>query len=143
MKRENPVKRRHLPQVYLGSPKPEIVPERAPEAPERDLVHWRRGERAWMKIKPRVVPALVLAVSLIVQPKRTIFTMLDWIKERGKEPSTYKGLAALFGVIGYQLDPEAFEIIIAAVLAVIGAIDFFQNEGKVLTKKKEDPAQPE
>jgi len=142
MNRENPVRRRHLPQVYIGSPKPEIAPERAPEAPERDLVHWRRGERAWMKIKPRVVPALVLALSLIVQPKRTIIIMLDWIKERGQEPSTYKGLTALFGVIGYQLEPQAFEIIVAVVLAVIGAIDFFQNEGKVLTKK-EDPAQPE
>ena len=142
MNRENPVRRRHLPQVYIGSPKPEIAPERAPEAPERDLVHWRRGEQAWMKIKPRVVPALVLALSLIVQPKRTIIIMLDWIKERGQEPSTYKGLTALFGVIGYQLEPQAFEIIVAVVLAVIGAIDFFQNEGKVLTKK-EDPAQPE
>lgn len=145
MRPENPVRRRELPQVYLGSPKPPIVPERAPEGPERDLVVWGRGERVWMKIKPRVIPAAVLVLSLVVQPKRTIGAMLDWITERSKEPSTYKGLAAIFGVVGYQLEPEAFEIIIAVVLAVIGAIDFFQNEGKVLTKKgdPEEPAQPE
>lgn len=143
MKRENPVKRRQLPQVYLGSPKPEIAPERAPETPQRDLVVWRRGERAWMRAKPKVIPALVLVVSLVVQPKRTIGAMLDWIRSRGQEPSTYKGLAAIFGAIGYQLEPEAFEIIVAVVLAIIGVIDFFQNEGRVLTKKEKNPAQPE
>ena len=145
MNRENRVRRRELPQVYLGSPKPPIAPERAPETPQSDPVHWKRGERAWMKAKPRVVPALVLVLSLLVQPKQTIGAMLNWIKERGQEPSTYKGLAGILGVVGWQLEPQAFEIIVAAVLGVVGLIDFFQKEGKVLTKKDrvQEPAQPE
>lgn len=140
MTRKNPIRRRKLPRVNVILPKPVVEPQRAPEGPQRELVVWRRWERAWAKIKPKIVPALVLTASMAVQPKQTILIMLEWIRQRSKEPSTYKGITAILGVVGYQLDPQAFEIIVAVVLAVIGAIDFFQDEGKILTKKKNQAA---
>mgnify|MGYP001544480899 FL=1 len=68
--------------------------------------------------------------------------MLTWLQERLGEPSTYKGLTALAGAVGYQVDPEGFTVIVAVVLAVIGAIDFFQDDKK-LVKKNVDAAEGE
>lgn len=139
MKRTNPLKRAEVPKVGLHTPTPEIVPERAPEEPQRDLVHWKRGERLWLKVKPVLLPVSVLFVSLAVQPKRTTYAMLTWIKDRVGEPSTYKGLTALAGAVGYQVDPDGFTVIVALVLAIIGAIDFFQDEKKLVKKHVDQP----
>lgn len=65
--------------------------------------------------------------------------MLDWLKDRVGEPSTYKGLTALAGAVGYQVDPEGFAVIVALVLAIIGAIDFFQDEKKLVKKNVDQP----
>ena len=68
--------------------------------------------------------------------------MLTWLKERFEEPSTYKGVAALAGAVGYQIDPDGFAVIVAVVLAVIGLIDFFQDD-KSFVKKNVDAAKGE
>ena len=65
--------------------------------------------------------------------------MLDWLKERVGEPSTYKGLTALAGAVGYQVDPDGFTVIVALVLAVIGVIDFFQDEKRLIKKDVDQP----
>ena len=142
MKRTNPLKRREVPKVGLHSPVKEKTPQRAPETPHVDPVYWRKGERLWIKVKPVILPVSAIFVSLIVQPKRTIGAMLTWLQERLGEPSTYKGLTALAGAVGYQIDPEGFTVIVAVVLAVIGAIDFFQDDKK-LVKKNVDAAEGE
>ena len=94
-----------------------------------------------MKVKPAVFPVSLLFVSLLVNPKKTVSAMITWLQERLGEPSTYKGLTALAGAVGYQVDPDGFTVIVALVLAVIGVIDFFQDEKRLI--KKSDVDQPE
>ncbi len=65
--------------------------------------------------------------------------MLTWLQERLSEPSTYKGLTALVGAMGYQVDPDGFAVIVAVVLAVIGLIDFFQDDKKLVKKNVDKP----
>jgi len=47
---------------------------------------------------------------------------------RLKEPSTFRGLAVLGGLVGLGLSPEHWESIGAAVAAIIGAIEIFRKE---------------
>ena len=55
--------------------------------------------------------------------------MLDFILERGKEASTWRGLMALVTAVGIAVSPELGEAIVALGLAVIGVLG-------VLTKDK-------
>lgn len=55
--------------------------------------------------------------------------MLDFILERGKEASTWRGLMALVTAVGIAVSPELGEAIVALGLAVIGILG-------VLTKDK-------
>lgn len=55
--------------------------------------------------------------------------MLDFILERGKEPSTWRGLVALATAVGISVSPELSEALIALGLALIGVLG-------VLTKDK-------
>ena len=48
--------------------------------------------------------------------------MVRYIFERMKEPSTWRGVAALVSAAGIALTPEQTEAIVAAGLAVIGLI---------------------
>lgn len=139
MKRENPVRRREVPQVGLHSPVKEKPPERAQEPPHVDLVHWSRGEKLWRVVRPVLVPVSVIFVSLLIQPKQTIGAMLTWLKERFEEPSTYKGITALAGAAGFTVDPDGFAVITAIVLAIIGLIDFFQDDKSFVKKNVDRP----
>jgi len=56
--------------------------------------------------------------------------MLDFILERGKEASTWRGLVALATAVGITVSPEQGEAIIALGLAVIGAIGVFTADKK-------------
>jgi hypothetical protein len=53
---------------------------------------------------------------------------LNYILARLKEPSTYRGLAILGGIVGISLDPEQWTAISAAVAAVIGLVEVFRRE---------------
>lgn len=45
-----------------------------------------------------------------------------------KEPSTFRGLAILAGVLGVSLEPSKWDAIGAAVAAIIGVIEVFRKE---------------
>jgi hypothetical protein len=48
--------------------------------------------------------------------------MLQFILERGKEASTWRGLVALVTAVGVTISPELAEAVIALGLAVIGVL---------------------
>lgn len=49
-------------------------------------------------------------------------SMLDFILERGKEASTWRGLVALATAVGLAVSPELEAAIVATGLAIIGLI---------------------
>lgn len=51
--------------------------------------------------------------------------ILAYIVNRLKEPSTYAGLASIFGLVGVNLAPEAWSAIIAVLTAIAGAVAVF------------------
>jgi uncharacterized membrane protein len=55
---------------------------------------------------------------------------MDWIIERLKEPSTWRGIIGLVTATGVALQPEQVEAIIATGLALIGVINVFRKEKK-------------
>ena len=48
--------------------------------------------------------------------------MIEWIKKRVVERSTWIGLLALAGLFGYHIEPELEEQIITAIAAVTAVI---------------------
>jgi hypothetical protein len=54
--------------------------------------------------------------------------MLNFILERGKEASTWRGLVALVTAAGVTLSPELTEAIVALGLAVIGVLGVFTKD---------------
>jgi hypothetical protein len=55
---------------------------------------------------------------------------VNWILRQLKQPSTWKGIFLVAGVIGYGIKPELQEQIIIAVTAIIGIIEIYRNEHK-------------
>ena len=53
---------------------------------------------------------------------------MDKIAEKLLEPSTWRGIIALVGAVGLILKPENAAAILAAVLALIGAINVARTE---------------
>ena len=49
--------------------------------------------------------------------------MFEWLKERAKERSTWRGLAILAGVAGFAVDPAQVEMIGYGVAGAIGVIE--------------------
>ncbi len=49
-------------------------------------------------------------------------SILAYIVNRLKEPSTYAGLAALLGVVGVKMAPESLQAIVTVLTALAGAI---------------------
>ena len=47
-----------------------------------------------------------------------------------KQPSTFRGLAILAGLLGCKVSPQMTDSIAAAVVAVLGLIEVFRNERK-------------
>jgi hypothetical protein len=56
--------------------------------------------------------------------------MLDFILERGKEASTWRGLVALITATGIVVSPELTEALVAVGLAVIGLLGVFTVDKK-------------
>jgi hypothetical protein len=56
--------------------------------------------------------------------------MLDFILERGKEASTWRGLVALVTAAGVAVSPELTEAIVAVGLAIIGLLGVFTADKK-------------
>ena len=56
--------------------------------------------------------------------------MKEFILNRGKEASTWRGIVALLTAAGVALSPEQSEAIVALGLAVIGAIGVFTADKK-------------
>ena len=54
--------------------------------------------------------------------------MLQFILERGKEASTWRGLVAVVTAAGISLSPELAEAIVALGLAVIGILGVFTKD---------------
>lgn len=52
-------------------------------------------------------------------------SIVAYIVNRLKEPSTYAGLAALLGVVGVKMAPEAMQAIITVLTAIAGAVAVF------------------
>jgi hypothetical protein len=56
--------------------------------------------------------------------------MLDFILERGKEASTWRGLVALATAVGITVSPELTEAIVAFGLGIIGLIGVLTADKK-------------
>lgn len=54
--------------------------------------------------------------------------MLQFILERGKEASTWRGLVAIVTAAGISLSPELAEALVALGLAVIGILGVFTKD---------------
>lgn len=52
-------------------------------------------------------------------------SIVAYIVNRLKEPSTYAGLAALLGVVGVKIAPDQLTSIITVLTAIAGAIAVF------------------
>jgi hypothetical protein len=52
-------------------------------------------------------------------------SILAYIVNRMKEPSTYAGLAALLGVVGLKVAPDQLNAIITVLTGIAGAIAVF------------------
>ena len=55
---------------------------------------------------------------------------MKFLIDRLKEPSTFRGLAVVLGIVGVQLSPEQTNAITGAVAALIGLIEIFRVEKK-------------
>jgi len=56
--------------------------------------------------------------------------ILDYILARLSEPSTYRGAVFLLSGLGITLVPEQANSIVAASMAIVGAINVFRKEKK-------------
>jgi len=72
-------------------------------------------------------PIMDFVITITPKPFKT---MLKWLKARFKEPTTYKGVTALAGAIGWYISPEMWEAVAAMVISLIGLIQVIENEGK-------------
>lgn len=53
---------------------------------------------------------------------------MNYILDRLKEPSTWRGILAMITAVGVKLHPEMQEAIISAGLALIGMVNIFRKE---------------
>ena len=53
---------------------------------------------------------------------------MKFIIDRLKEPSTFRGLAVVLGLIGVNLSPEQTNTVAAAVAGIIATIEIFRVE---------------
>lgn len=98
----------------------------------KDFIHKPKKKFSWKKTKEiigRAVnnPVFDLIVNITPKPVKNV---LYWIKNRFKEPSTYKGISAVIGAIGFSISPELWEAIATLTVSAIGLIQVIENEGK-------------
>lgn len=86
-------------------------------------------------LKPRRLSLILpyLLPLLTQKPKN----MLQWIKDRLREASTYQGATGLAGAIGYTLNPEMIELIGSVVIGIISLIQMVKTE-KIAEKKADN-----
>lgn len=53
---------------------------------------------------------------------------MNYLIDRLKEPSTWRGILAMLTAVGVKLHPELQEAIISAGLALIGLVNIFRKE---------------
>lgn len=53
---------------------------------------------------------------------------MNYLIDRLKEPSTWRGILAMMTAVGVKLHPELQEAIISAGLALIGLVNIFRKE---------------
>lgn len=53
---------------------------------------------------------------------------MNWIFRQLKQPSTWKGIFLVAGIIGYKIDPSLQDQIFIFVTAAIGLIEIYRNE---------------
>lgn len=53
---------------------------------------------------------------------------MNWIINRLKEPSSWRGLIVLAGILGYSMSPELQEQIIVAGTALLGLVEVLRKE---------------
>lgn len=128
------IQRRKLPKVELHTPRKPIAPQRVAQGPKPELVEWAFGEKFFVQHGRRIIFSAAVLLSCVLQPKQTVLTMLDWLKDRLSEPSTYRGLVAMAGAAGYTIDPDGFAAIVAIVLAIVGVVDFVKSDAKLIQK---------
>jgi hypothetical protein len=54
--------------------------------------------------------------------------LFDWMIDRLREPSTYKGLTGLLSAIGISVSPEMTAQIAAVGISVVSFIEIFRRE---------------
>jgi hypothetical protein len=92
-----------------------------------------KSSLAKVKLKMRILALTMRIYIITIQIKR--HGMLNWIKDRLEEPSTYQGITGLLATIGYAMNPEMLEFIITTAVGLISLIQMSKSE-KLLTKKK-------
>lgn len=55
---------------------------------------------------------------------------IDTILKKLSEPSTYKGLTIIIGLVGYQINPELLNQIIVVCTGIFGLIEIIRTEKK-------------
>jgi len=53
---------------------------------------------------------------------------MNYLVDRLREPSSYAGLAALMGIFGLQVAPEAWTMVIQVLTGVAGLAAFFMKD---------------
>ena len=105
------------------------------DTPDKDLDDFiKRPDKkfSWRKTKDvlrNVMNSPIMGFIIQLTPK-PIKTMLKWLKERFKEPSTYQGIAVVAGAIGFSISPELWESIAAVAASIIGLIQVIKRERK-------------
>ena len=53
---------------------------------------------------------------------------MNWIINRFKEPSSWRGLIIIAGIVGYKLDPTMQDAIVQAGIALIALVEVIRKE---------------
>jgi len=101
------------------------------DPPRKKGVLKRIKTRTIMRIRILGILTRILIITLQIKRKG----MLNWIRERLEEPSTYQGITGLLAAIGYAVNPEMLELIVTTAVGVISFIQMSKSE-KLVTKKK-------
>ncbi len=104
--------------------------------PLKDFITKPKKKFSWAKTKEianKVInsPAFEFIINITPKPmKDGLKLVLQWLKNRFKEPSTYKGLSVILSAIGISLSPDLWQAISALGASVIGLIQVIENESK-------------
>ena len=66
--------------------------------------------------------------AFLLQLTKKDKNMLNWIKERLEEPSSYQGIIGLLAAVGYTINPEMLELIATTAVGLISLIQLGKKE---------------